>query len=177
MEDKHSVTSKVLAAIEEKGGNISFNELEESTGLSFTELSTAIGQLVKENLLLMRVNLFAKNVCPYKASQDALYGRFMDLLFAHHCRERSVAFYASKMCITPKYLATVVKDISGKTPTEWIREETIREIERMLCHTQMPVKEIAYRLNFPNASFFGKYFKAQKGMSPTHYRENYINNI
>lgn len=75
MEDKHSVTSKVLAAIEEKGGNISFNELEESTGLSFTELSTAIGQLVKENLLLMRVNHFAKDVCPYKSSQDALYGR------------------------------------------------------------------------------------------------------
>lgn len=64
MEDKHSVTSKVLATIEEKGGNVSFNELEESTGLNFTELSTAIGQLVKESRLLMRVNHFAKDVCP-----------------------------------------------------------------------------------------------------------------
>lgn len=68
------------------------------------------------------------------------------------------------------------KAVSGKTPTKWIQEETIKEIERMLCHTRMPIKEIVYRLNFPNASFFGKYFKAQKGMSPKHYRETYINN-
>lgn len=176
MEDKNSATIIVLAAIEKDGGNLSFNELEKSTGLSFVELSTVIGLLMKENRLLARVNHFAKGTCLYKSSQDALYARFMDLLFVHHRWERSVAFYASKMCITSKYLTVVVKAASGKTPTEWIREETIKEIERMLCHTKMPIKEIVYRLNFPNASFFGKYFKAQKGMSPKHYRETYINN-
>lgn len=176
MEDKNSATIIVLAAIEKNGGNLSFNELEKSTGLSFVELSTVIGLLMKENRLLARVNHFAKGTCLYKSSQDALYARFMDLLFVHHRWERSVAFYASKMCITSKYLTVVVKAASGKTPAEWIREETIKEIERMLCHTKMPIKEIVYRLNFPNVSFFGKYFKAQKGMSPKHYRENYINN-
>lgn len=176
MEDKNSATIIVLAAIEKNGGNLSFNELEKSTGLSFVELSTIIGLLMKENRLLARVNHFAKGTCLYKSSQDALYARFMDLLFVHHRWERSVAFYASKMCITSKYLTVVVKAASGKTPAEWIREETIKEIERMLCHTKMPIKEIVYRLNFPNVSFFGKYFKAQKGMSPKHYRENYINN-
>lgn len=176
MEDKNSTTLIVLAAIEKNGGNLSFNELEKSTGLSFVELSTVIGRLVKENRLLMRINHFAKGACLYKSSQDALYARFMDLLFLYHQSERSVAFYASKMCITSKYLTTVVKAASGKTPTEWIREETIKDIEHMLCHTQMPIKEIVYRLKFPNASFFGKYFKAQKGMSPKHFRETYINN-
>lgn len=176
MEDKNSATTIVLAAIERNGGNLSFNELEKSTGLSFVELSNIIGQLMKENRLLARVNHFAGSACLYKSSQDALYARFMDLLFVHHRWERSVAFYASKMYITSKYLTAVVKAASGKTPTKWIQEETIKEIERMLCHTRMPIKEIVYRLNFPNASFFGKYFKAQKGMSPKHYRETYINN-
>lgn len=176
MKDKNSATITILAAIEKNGGNLSFNELEKSTGLGFVELSTLIGLLMKENRLLMRVNHLAKDACLYKSSQDALYARFMDLLFVHHRWERSVAFYASKMCITSKYLTTVVKAASGKTPTEWIREETIKEIERMLCHTQMPIKEIVYRLKFPNVSFFGKYFKAQKGMSPKRYRKNYINN-
>lgn len=177
MEDKKSAKIKVIAAIEKNGGNLSFRELESSTGLSFEELSVIIGSLAKENRLLIRINHFAKGACLYKSSQDALYARFMDLLFVYHSLERSVAFYASKMCITSKYLTTVVKAASGITPTEWIREETIKEIERMLCHTQMPIKEIVYRLNFPNASFFGKYFKAQKGMLPKHYRETYINNI
>ena len=59
MEDKNSATTIVLAAIERNGGNLSFNELEKSTGLSFVELSNIIGQLMKENRLLARVNHFA----------------------------------------------------------------------------------------------------------------------
>ena len=54
MEDKNSATTIVLAAIERNGGNLSFNELEKSTGLSFVELSNIIGQLMKENRLLAR---------------------------------------------------------------------------------------------------------------------------
>ena len=144
---------------------------------SFVELSNIIGQLMKENRLLARVNHFAGSACLYKSSQDALYARFMDLLFVHHRWERSVAFYASKMCITSKYLTAVVKAVSGKTPTKWIQEETIKEIERMLCHTRMPIKEIVYRLNFPNASFFGKYFKQYVGVSPKEYRNKQIRQL
>lgn len=81
------------------------------------------------------------------------------------------------MCITSKYLTVVVKAVSGKTPSEWIREETVKEIERMLCHTQKSIKEIASELNFSNISFFGKYFKAYKGISPKHYRKAYISNF
>lgn len=176
MDNKNSATTIVLATIEKNGGNLSFDELERATGLGFTELSTVIGRLMKEGRLLVRINHFAKGACLYKSSQDALYARFMDLLFVYHGLERSVAFYASKMCISSKYLTTVVKAVSCKTPAEWIREKTIREIEHMLCYTQISIKEIAYRLNFPNLSFLGKYFKAQKGMSPKRYRETLINN-
>lgn len=176
MDNKNSATTIVLATIEKNGGNLSFDELERATGLGFTELSTVIGRLMKEGRLLARINHFAKGACLYKSSQDALYARFMDLLFVYHGLERSVTFYASKMCISSKYLTTVVKAVSCKTPAEWIREKTIREIEHMLCYTQISIKEIAYRLNFPNLSFFGKYFKAQKGMSPKRYRETLINN-
>ena len=177
MGHKNSATLTVLAAIEKNGGNLSFNELEKSTGLGFTELSAVIGLLMKENLLLVRINHFAKGACLYKSSQEALYACFLDLLFVHFRCERSVAFYASKMCITSKYLTVVVKAVSGKTPSEWIREETVKEIERMLCHTQKSIKEIASELNFSNISFFGKYFKAYKGISPKHYRKAYISNF
>ena len=71
----------------------------------------------------------------------------------------------------------MVKAASGKTPTKWIQEETIKEIERMLCHTRMPIKEIVYRLNFPNASFFGKYFKQYVGVSPKEYRNKQIRQL
>lgn len=175
MEDKKSEENRVIAAIEENGGNLTFDELEKSTGLGFVELSTVIGLLMKKNRLLMRVNHATKSTYLYKTPQEALFAKFKDLLFVYHGKERKVSFYASKLCITPKYLCFIVKSISGKLPTEWIKEETIKEIEYLLCHSQASIKEIVCWLNFPNLSFFGKYFKSAKGVSPKRYRENYIN--
>lgn len=164
----------ILSAISEDGGNVSFCKLEQSTGLGFDELSAAIGSLIKDKRILLRINHAEREAYVHSSTSDALYARFMDLLFVYRGKERSVAFYASRLCITPKYLSIVVKKASGKTPSEWIHEESVKAIETMLCHTQASIKEIVYELNFPNPSFFGKFFKAQKGMSPKLYRKTYF---
>ena len=177
MELKKIEKQAVLAAIQQNNGNISYNDLEKSTGLGFVELSTVIGILAKENQILIRINHSTENTRAYKSASEFLCARFMDLLFLHCERERSVSFYASQLCVTAKYLSIKVKEVSGKSPTEWIREETIKIIEHMLCHTQHTIKEISNQLNFPNTSFFGKYFKAQKGMSPKLYRQTYIQSL
>lgn len=169
-------TEVVLSAIRNCNDNISFDELKEGTGLDIDEIFTAIGILVMEKRLLVRINHSVENVYAYKSSGDALYERFMDLLFLHRGKKRSVTFYASELYITPKYLCAVVKKASGKTPTEWINEKAIQEIEYRLCHTQASIKEIAYELDFPNISFFGKFFKPHKGISPKHYRETCVEN-
>lgn len=75
---------------------------------------------------------------------------FKDLLFAQQGRKQCVVFYASNLCITPKYLYAVVKQASGKAPSEWIKEETVKHIENILCYTQMPIKEIACELEYSN---------------------------
>lgn len=175
MKKVNTKTEVVLSAIRNCNDDISFDKLKEGTGLDIDELSTTIGILVMEKRILIRINHSVENIHVYKSSGDALYERFMDLLFLHRGKKRSVIFYASQLYITPKYLCAVVKKASGKTPTEWINEETVREIECRLCHTQATIKEIAYELNFPNLSFFGKYFKSAKGVSPKRYRENYVN--
>lgn len=144
--------------------------------MNIDELATTIGMLVMKKRILVRLNHSVEKVCAYKSSGDALYERFMDLLFLHRGKKRSVTFYASELYITPKYLCAVVKKASGKTPTEWINEKAVHEIEYRLCHTQASLKEIAYELNFTNLSFFGKFFKAHKGLSPKHYRETWVKN-
>ncbi len=174
MEQNESKMQIALSLIRESGDSVSFDHLERATGLSFVELSTLIGLLFKENRIKMRVNYLTERTCIYKSSGEALCARFMELLSAHYKRERYVAFYASKLCVSSKYLTTVVTKFSGKSPREWIKNETIREIEWMLRYTQISIKEIAYRFNFPNQSFFGKYFKSQKGVSPKRYREAYV---
>ncbi len=74
------------------------------------------------------------------------------------------------LCITQKYLSTIVKEISDRTPSQWIRDTLINEIAYQLAHTSCSIKEIAYDFNFPTISFFGKYFKSATGLSPKKYR-------
>ena len=74
------------------------------------------------------------------------------------------------MCITSKYLSNICKENSGKTAYDWIIEYAIEDINRLLSHSDMSIKEIANYLDFPNLSFFGKFVKAHLGCSPTEFR-------
>mgnify|MGYP002942986293 CR=1 FL=1 len=85
-------------------------------------------------------------------------------------QQRSVGFYAGQLNLTPKYLTTLIKRISGLSVSEWIDNYVILEAKTLLKYSNMSVQEIAYYLNFPNQSFFGKYFKNHTGMTPTAYR-------
>ncbi len=102
---------------------------------------------------------------------EILFGRFIELLSNSDLKERTVNFYAEKLCITPKYLSVVCKRTSGKTASDWINEFVVKEIKKQLKHSSKSIKEIALDLDFPNLSFFGKYVKAHLGLSPTQYRK------
>lgn len=101
---------------------------------------------------------------------EEYFRRFMQELSEHYQQERMVGFYANKLCITPKYLTTLIKRISGKSVSEWIDDFVIFEAKALLKHSHMSIQEIAYQLNFPNQSFFGSYFKRNTGMSPSQYK-------
>ena len=94
----------------------------------------------------------------------------LELLSDHYKKERSVNFYAHSLCITPKYLTTIIKCISGKPVSDWIDHFVLLEAQSLLKYTNMSVQEISYQLNFPNQSFFGCYFKRLTGMSPSQYK-------
>ena len=101
---------------------------------------------------------------------DLLFRRFLSLLQENGGHDRSVVYYAQKLCVTPKYLSSAVKAASGRTALVWIHEFSIECIKRSLRYTTRTIKEIAEEFNFPNASFFGKFVKAQIGLSPKEYR-------
>ena len=100
-----------------------------------------------------------------------VFENFVELVEKHHNKERSVSFYADKLCITPKYLSQIVKTVSGFSAPELISKYVILEAQHLLRHTDLSVKEIADQLNFPNQSFFYKYFKAHTGCTPNFYRQ------
>jgi AraC-like DNA-binding protein len=102
---------------------------------------------------------------------DVIFAQFIRLLEQHFRKERRVSWYAEQLCITPKYLAEIVKQVSKRTPNEWIDNYVVLEIRVLLKNSTKSIKEISDELQFPNQSFLGKYFKEHIGVSPSQYRK------
>lgn len=105
-----------------------------------------------------------------KTRAESIFTEFIQLVERHFRTERRVGWYAQQLCITPKYLSETVKNISQRTPNEWIDKYVTLELRVQLTTTSKSIKEIAESLHFPNQSFLGKYFKEHVGISPSAYR-------
>lgn len=146
---------------------------------------TLIGQshLFRKELLSYRTlilfmemsNIFSQEkenagLPPDADRKKMLFAQFVKLLPQYIKKEHTVNFYATLLCITPQYLRRVVKECSEKTVSEWINEELIREIRKMLQETDMSVQEIAEKLNFSEQAVLTKLFKRYMGVTPLKYR-------
>lgn len=100
------------------------------------------------------------------------FRQFIKLVSENYTQQRHVIFYADQLCMSPKYLSKLVKDVSGKSAPEWIDSYVLLEAKHLLKYSDMPIKEIVFRLNFSNQTVFYKYFKAHTGMTPTDYRNS-----
>lgn len=102
---------------------------------------------------------------------ETLFHQFLKNIARRRIKKLSVGEYAEELCISPKYLSTVCRTVSEKSPTEWISEYVIEDITHYLKNTELTASQIGIELGFPNASFFGKYVREHLGMSPNEYRK------
>jgi len=121
------------------------------------------------------IHIFVSNMCDATAPSrvarlDQVVQRYIALVFQHFAEHREISFYANQMHLSAHYLSTLVKQRTGVNASAWVRDRVIGEAKRMLDNTTLSVKQIAARLNFPNQSFFGRYFKQHVGLSPAQYR-------
>lgn len=98
-----------------------------------------------------------------------IHDTFLQLLKVH-VDKRSVAFYADKLCITPKYLSIITKECTGNSAKELIDNFAVTELKLRLKSDSTPLKEIAYQLNYPGEAFLCRFFKQHTGLTPFHYR-------
>lgn len=102
--------------------------------------------------------------------QEEVFNRFLSLVNKYAIHERSVVFYADRLYLTSRYLSTLIKQTSGRTVMDWVNEAVVQEAKLLLRHSDKLVYQIADELNFPNASFFCKYFRRLTGKTPHEYR-------
>ena len=102
--------------------------------------------------------------------QADLFQRFVALVHEHCTEQREVAFYADRLCISTRYLSTIIRSVAHSTAKEFIDRSVVLEIKMLLGSTELSVQEIAYRLHLPDQSYLGRFFKKHTGVSPTEFR-------
>ena len=104
--------------------------------------------------------------------EQSIFDRFIQLVNQHATQHHQLAFYAQRMCLTERYLGTVVRQASGIRAKEWIDRAIVARIKVELLHTDKPIARLAEEMNFPNPSFFCKYFKRLEGQTPLEFRNS-----
>lgn len=99
--------------------------------------------------------------------------RFSKLVEQHYKTHHTVADYAELLFVTPKNLSKKIGLISKSTPNDIIKDRIILESKRLLAHTNMTVKEIAYSLNYDDDAYFVRFFTKNVGISPTSFRKQF----
>jgi len=111
-----------------------------------------------------------KNEKPSNRSEE-IAEQFFPLLRDHHRQERAASFYADKLCITTKYLSGTLKKVTGRSINAWLEDAIIMSAKILLKSSDLTVLQISEELNFPNPSYFGRFFKKLTGMTPKEYRD------
>jgi len=98
---------------------------------------------------------------------------FSKLVEKHYRTHHTVADYAELLFLTPKTLSKKIGLLSKSTPNDIIKDRIILESKRLLAHTKMSVKEIAYSLNYEDDAYFVRFFTKNTGISPLSFRKQF----
>lgn len=146
---------------------IIYNSLKHQASSSQVVLQLVGAMMTHISYLWEKSEVMQENT---KSREQQLFTGFIRLVGQYAAERHGLDFYASHLCVTPRYMSTIVRNVSGKSAKHWIDEATINAIKVQLRYTDKQVAEIAYDMNFPNSSFFCKYFKRLTGMTPMDYR-------
>ncbi len=130
-------------------------------------------KLIEQELMLEVIHIHFRRQPLHSQTvdkKDVVFYNFIQSLHANFKVERSVAFYANEARLSVGYFTSVVKQLTERTPSEWISTITVIHAKLLLSKTEKNIKEISAELNFPEQFTFRKYFKHHTGLSPKEYR-------
>ena len=136
----------------------------------------------REEILRSLIHILLHETAPIYSAQHVsaktgqtrsqlIAAEFKQLVNTHYATERGLAFYADKLCITPKHLAETVKEATGKRAVAWLAEAALLEARVLLQNPALTIGQIADTLHFADQSAFGRFFRSNTGVSPAGYRQ------
>jgi len=132
---------------------------------SWEEAADAFRQLT--NLLLNR------NTRSRDSRSHICIDKTKDYIIQNLEQDLSLLLLAEKVFLNPSYLSILFKKKVGCNISDFIKAERLKKACQLLVESRMKINEIARLVGYPNATYFGKFFKQETGMTPLEYRNHY----
>ena len=146
------------------------NKIRQHTHIFYNDVINSSLKLFFLELSNLYLSKQKNYIAPTWSRKEEHFIDFLSILKENCKNQRNVKFYAEKLCITSQYLTSVLKEQSGKSARQWIQDALIIEAKEMLKMPYVNIKQVSYKLNFPDQSTFGKFFKKNAGISPFAFR-------
>ncbi|MFT4667653.1 MAG: AraC family transcriptional activator of pobA [Ulvibacter sp.] len=149
------------------------SEMESCLFVDLNYTTRAVGALLQLFLIycnnsskmnISQINEDNAGICIFRDFKTLIEDKFKEW--------HKVKYYATEIHISPKHLSQMVKNITGKVAKEHIQDRLILEAKRLLLHTELTIKEIAYQIGFEEPLHFSSFFKKKTGISPSLFRNS-----
>ncbi|WP_259014017.1 helix-turn-helix domain-containing protein [Emticicia fluvialis] len=157
-----------------------FNSIDEEFGLNDTSQEEMIRTYLKQ-LLIKSTRIWKKQHLGQELLQSNneldFFRRFSVLVDAYYKEKHSVADYADLLSMAAKTITNKFKRLNLPQPNEVIKDRIMLEAKRLLIHTSMTAKEIAYQLGYEDPAYFSRQFLQKTGESPSNFKKKYLMGI
>lgn len=149
----------------------------------FAELNILLDELMKnESNRSYFLNLVASILCKIitlnkntkvTPRTDPMVSNFTDYVSHHYLDKSVIDDYLEKSKLSKVVFNRRVKKATGMTALQLVHRKLHLEAKKLLFNSPDTVKEIAYKLQFDDESYFCKFFKTHEGISPNEFRKKY----
>lgn len=133
--------------------------------------------LVKSYTMQLLIFAFRNRDAWRKEAEDSLKRankrifEILNYINTHYAENLSLESVAQKFFISKFYLSHAFKEVTGFTFVEYLCNVRVKEAQRLLYKTNLPVAEIAEQVGFGTVTHFGRVFRKISGESPVRYRK------
>ena len=140
--------------------------------------SGMLNELRRNGLLHIFLSIVAKST-PVARRDETEKGnlyvrRAVEFIQRNYCNPIKVTDVAEYVCINRSYLYTLFENTLGMSPQQFLATYRLTKAAEMLMLPQLPVESIALSCGYQDPLVFAKAFKQMKGMSPSVYRREML---
>jgi AraC family transcriptional activator of pobA len=169
-----------LSDKEEKTINSIIKSIQDEYHSNIDKFSQDIIVSYIETLLNYSERFYQRQFITRKITNHKILNRVEDLMAVYFDNEEqavqglpTVDYMAENLNVSPKYLSSLLKQLTGLTAQQHIHAKLLEKAKEKLSTSELSVSEIAFGLGFEHSQSFSKFFKTKTQLSPIEFRRSF----